>query len=877
MFAALIFDWQTRTLRNSRGIVSKLCDFISGGIVVGNTNVEIELLGLSKRSYNCLKRANVNTLEELMKLSEKELLGFRNLGALTLAEIIDVKRKVVAGELQFNGSADNERMSDVNAAIYDSEKTAYAELVDKEKSCLIEGCARIICDDIKDSCPKIKEKSYFIHIKSVLNVNQELLPVNVNEVFENRQLLNAVYSDVTIYKLFEDYVCKVLLELSTLSLFSLKQKMPRGLQNSDIFTEIISKLISDGKLDCTESGLQYHLLTISEYTKLMPEGNQKTALMCRLSGMTLEETGRTMGVTRERARQIIKKVLSKMPRLREDDFKYWFENYCITKEEFKHIFGVTDESYNYLKGTYKRGTKSLEDMLSDDDINGIIAQRVDKELYKYCVVIDGEYVPIRREPIIKKLLQLNFSDKDCHISEFYRLYMDFLKANGLDKNEKLLHPSERAFESRLDDQRYVLTKYGRRIRYYSMDEYDIDLLFLELNFESYVGLEISTLKLFNENKKIMEEFDIRDEYELHNLMKKNQDKLLPFIHLERMPFISVGNSDRERQVIQLLYKIAPIDAYGYGKAYEEEYGVKSETVLANFVYPIDKYYSNGTYSVEYIAMTNDEYRMFGNELTEDFYFIEDVKNVYLGLFPNGDVLKINPFNLKTLGFRVYINYIIRDKYSSSDIYFRKFLKQNDLIDLDSLDKRIMYNSVFTYVLEELRVNFDILEFERNKYVSFERFSKGAPNISKEALRQFTLDVAAFESEEFFTIKSVRRKGFVSDIDNIGFDEWFYSALLRSNKTVHYNKVGGTFLFCHKHSQFKLTDFIYFLMKKFKKISIVKFIDYVYEIYGLALEKSKLAYIINQTNMYYDSTMEKIYLSKDEYYFEVSEGENIEMG
>lgn len=928
-----------------------------------NNNVPLELLGLSVRSYNCLKRAKINTLGELMSLSTEEMLEIRNLGKTSAAELMELMRKVVAGEIKFDNGIPEETYASISASGSDYKKdsniirvgkkkvlhhinettilkevqnimfydaqgilvddldvsnmqlstravgtllrngytkakqvveaeytdivalksmgaTSLNDIMDKlkeitfvqfksaENSQLIERYAEVICDDIRENCPRIKEALYVSQVKVAVYKNEALLTDEEDYVLENRELLNAVYSDASIYKIFENYICTILLELSTLPLFSLKQRMPVGLRNSDVFMQMINNLTAKRRVDYTESGLQYHLLTVLDYTKLMEEGNQKTALMCRLQGMTLEEAGNVIGVTRERVRQLTKKALEKMPKLREDDFKYWFENYDITKEEFKNIFGLTEESYNYLKGTYKKGTKSLEELLIDENITRPIAQKAEKEMYKYCVLIEGEYVPIKREPIIRKLFQVNYSDKDCAVSEFYELYLDFLKTNGLEDNEKLLHPSERAFEARLDDQRYTLIKYGRKVRYYNMDEYDLDILFAELQLEAYQGLEISTAKLFNTHRELMEEYDIMDEYELHNLMKKNEDKLPYPVTLGRMPLISIGEADREQQVVQLLYRIAPVDFYGYGNAYEEEYGVKSETVLANFAQYIDRYYNNGTYSIDYVVMTPDEYRILGSKLTEDFYFIEDIKVAYVETFPNGDISKVNPFNLKTMGFRVYVDYIVRDTYSSSDVYFRQLLTRNDIIDLDRLDKRMGYNQVFAFVLEELRVNFDLLEFERNKYLSFERFSKGAPDISKEDLKQFTLDVATFEDEEFFTIKSVRRKGFTSKIDDIGFDEWFYSALLRSNKSIRYSKAGGTFLFSHIDRQFKLGEFFYFLMKRFRKIGIMKFIDYIYDVYGLKFEKAKVTYIISQTSMYYDSTMEKVYLNKEEYYEDI---------
>ncbi len=47
----------------------------------------IEELDLSVRSYNCLKRASINTVEELTKYSESEMLKVRNLGKKSLDEV----------------------------------------------------------------------------------------------------------------------------------------------------------------------------------------------------------------------------------------------------------------------------------------------------------------------------------------------------------------------------------------------------------------------------------------------------------------------------------------------------------------------------------------------------------------------------------------------------------------------------------------------------------------------------------------------------------------------------------------------------------------------------------------------------------------------
>ena len=58
----------------------------------------IEDLDLSVRSYNCLKRAGIQTVEELTQKTEEEMMRVRNLGKKSLKE---VKDKILEHGLSF--------------------------------------------------------------------------------------------------------------------------------------------------------------------------------------------------------------------------------------------------------------------------------------------------------------------------------------------------------------------------------------------------------------------------------------------------------------------------------------------------------------------------------------------------------------------------------------------------------------------------------------------------------------------------------------------------------------------------------------------------------------------------------------------------------
>ena len=51
--------------------------------------MNIDELELSVRSYNCLKRAGINTVEELISKSPEDMMKVRNLGKKSLDEVLE--------------------------------------------------------------------------------------------------------------------------------------------------------------------------------------------------------------------------------------------------------------------------------------------------------------------------------------------------------------------------------------------------------------------------------------------------------------------------------------------------------------------------------------------------------------------------------------------------------------------------------------------------------------------------------------------------------------------------------------------------------------------------------------------------------------------
>ena len=66
-------------------------------------DMSIDELELSVRSYNCLKRAGINTVKELTNKTPDEMMKVRNLGRTSLEEVLAKLKEL---DLQLNQAED---------------------------------------------------------------------------------------------------------------------------------------------------------------------------------------------------------------------------------------------------------------------------------------------------------------------------------------------------------------------------------------------------------------------------------------------------------------------------------------------------------------------------------------------------------------------------------------------------------------------------------------------------------------------------------------------------------------------------------------------------------------------------------------------------
>ena len=808
-------------------------------------NVYIDELKLSVRPTNCLFAAGIKTFQDLINLTIQNLSELPNMGQKSVNEILTcLYSRTHVSEANGIGEALNPIID------YFRQDTKYCHS-SLNKQAIISRTKYIF---------STLEKKQVDYVLSLIEMNCQ---VQMDSILDE-----YIYSDSVVISLLKNYVITLLENERFIPIKNqeIVSQMPVSIQKNSYVQTWIDELVREKRIEYFENGIRIIYPSILEYVESISRPNAQAALARRLKGETLEEIGCDLNITRERVRQIIIKLLKQRPAyVKEDEYRFLYEKYAFTKTTFLNIFKVGEYVWNYLKITYTMGELPLEALLEEKQITNTIRKRVHHEVYRDYLHIDDKLIKKNRREISRYLIS-KYCKQVIDIEVFWEIYHNFIIQYKLDEDERLNYPL-RSMENYISDYDCVVWRYGRKFRYYPIKTYDFEVFFKQIQWEQYQNVEISTYKIFCDYPEIMSEYDIRDEYELHNIIKKlptdlvgEQVKILP------MPYLAFGECDRGMQVIELLLELAPITRDELAKAFEEKYGHRKETVSGYFSTVIDDYFYDGIYRVDEVPLSQDEFMILKEQLKEEFYFIDDVKKIYLDLFPNGDTKKVNAYNIKQLGFKVNSNYLFSNQYNSADSFFRNLLTSNDKIDLTGNYSRLWNIQNFFVVTKELREKFEILEYAPSRFINYRRLEQ--LGITKNHLTEYVEGVLKFVNDEYFTIHSLRLKGHVHELDELGFDEWFYSSLICQDVSIQYRRFKDKILLKKQEDKISLANFIEELLQTLISIDIYDFIDWVKEMYGLELNRTRLLEVIKTTSLHYDSIMEKIYLNYETYYQEV---------
>lgn len=896
---------------------------------------DISVLPLSVRAQNCLRRADIHTIGTMMDYPADEFINIRNMGVRSVEEILGFIRSLKDGtgdyvlaeaqeqaaavvpivqepaasddmstvfldetgaivqdipvkELLLSVRARNsltrngykfaselvgitygELMNLQNMGVKTAEEVlAYIEKISVQRgTCVTQNEANSSGNDLAAEMHSAYGEGENVWLREIFTVKSQF-PEAMGET-----LIYRLYDSVFVRGTVKAKILQIVEENNNeISKTALEEKLPQHLNNTTILEEILLELEAISAVEMGEVMIYRQYPSVMEFAAHIENDRIREVIQGRIEGKTLQEIGEQYGVTRERIRQLMQKGLRKKPYLREDKYAYLYDHYDFSLEDFVLAYDEPHETYYYLEmisQITRAKRKPLEEILTDTAVAPELRKKAERAIYKRYVSTDGVRVKMTRPDLIKHYIKINcksLTKFDDFVSE-YNLWLDSL---GLGDDPSLMIEA-RTYENILNQCDYVLWNQWRSFRYYNILEQDFEDLLSTLNLEQFEDTEFSTLKLFRDYPLLMEQYDIHDEYELHNLLKKIWVSENESVKFKKMPTIEVGSANTYNQVLTLLLQYAPITAEDLANRYEEEYGVKALTVRGNYLRALDHYFYKGVYSIDYAALPSIQFARMQMVLDRDFYTIQDVKRLYKREFPNSDESLLNPYTLKTLGFHVYpgySGYIVKNTFSGATDYFHTILTQDDIVDMRAYGTAIRNIATYDSEHRRLRNAYEIIEFSPLQYISIRRLNEAG--VTKEHLRAYCDAVAKYyEKGEYFTTTSMRNSGFVHDLDDLGFEEWFYSSILFEDRdNFSAQRIGGTRLFLRGKPNGNLVDMLVWLLDKYQKIDFYDLLDMLENQYGIFLPKEKVVEIISDTELYYDAIMETVYIDYDTYFEEI---------
>lgn len=474
-------------------------------------DIPVKNIQFSARTKNCLADMNIHMISELMDMDCLSILECRNFGKSCWIELLSYLKSVCVFE---------------KIAVYDN-KCHIREITERIYDDINRVSETVLTNkDIEKALSSISNKQ----IQKIDSKNGQFPDNIMDKLYVQDKFVQAIRSIIKyiIYNSPEGIDKETLVS-----------KLPASFLACNYHDKILENCLRSENIDLWRDKYLYNYPSIIEYIEKLPNTRNAKLMISRLSGKSLDAIGRKYKLTRERIRQIEQKTMNDRPYVYEDRYNKIYMKYDFSCQAFCKFFNVKPYVYYYLSiaNGHKHGHRSLEDISEDNDLPESIRE-------KWWILMNDEHV-LRKKPSIAKAIMKHYHhDEPCHVSIIYKEYCEICRHYGLTNKFECTNNGERSFLECLRKKSYILCSPGLHLRYTDIQDDDITDLFSSISFEKYTGDCIQALKIFDDYPKLIRTYDIQSGYELHNLMRKYNDKLPDFVSMRRMPLLSVKAADK---------------------------------------------------------------------------------------------------------------------------------------------------------------------------------------------------------------------------------------------------------------------------------------------------------------------------------------------
>lgn len=812
------------------------------------SEISLDQLDLSVRAKHVLHRMGVHTYEQLIVTPIEEIAIQRNMGVKTLEEIKSFIRDYTPSDVDLSDSTSStpestplsgftdEQMKEMSqhsidelhlsVRPYNAIRRAGFTNIDQVASLSdfdlsqIKGMGIGSAREVKESFEKWTQENLLCFTYDELDDETETKQKAVFQIASEalsplfhiywKELSKESCDDTDYDEIYQvegiDALIQIVLQMDCLKL-KLERLLQKQTDEGIIEKEKLLNRLNDFDLPFSaqtiiDAGIKHSIICEYEDYYLIvrerfidafssvynPDDRTDQILQFRVEGCSLQDIGELYDLTRERVRQIAIKRANKFPPLFEDYFSDVYSFFHISKNSFIDAFPeVSEEGYEYLSTRYQKGKTDLSEK-TIQSYYGKWKSRLIRHLEEEIERRDKQ--TISRTEMIMRVLISN-KDTPLSIEEFEDTYYEYLKRKGF--STERLTINMRSVGNHLRNAKGVVFNRENKVRYCDADPH---VIWNAINFSQYKNSVISSELIFRDYNDLMEELDIRDGYELFYVIKSSLslwNKKLFEIKCRRVPVIVMGEASEEAQAIKLLREISPVAYYDYYLAYEERYGLRKETAQGNptISNALARYYVDGQYLIDAPVINDADVPAFLSALNKKtIWFIDEIELLFDTICINSSKDAINEAAFRRIGYVLYAGYAFSERYGTVNNYLETEVFSADVVDLNTLDRRLLNLSSFGSFLDKTKKALDFIETAPKVLTSIKRINE-AYGLTKENIREIQSNLT-----EYYKIPYFNGFSLWSQIENqpliqkLQKNDWMLTCILRQQDIVSSMIVGG---------------------------------------------------------------------------------------
>lgn len=610
----------------------------------------------------------------------------------------------------------------------------------------------------------------------------------------------------------------------------------------------------------------------------------------RLSGRTLQEVSDDSGLTRERVRQVCVRVLTPdvLRQSREGRL------IAVAKKMGSNVDGGWEAALRVcfdaseseiqacrLCGAGRSKGANADNQTQGDGLEALVAnplipqvyrERVERYRLRNYIHVEGAYIERTKKSVLSYLLRRHASKVAISEDEVAWRYGEFCAEHNLHDDEFELRPTYiRGTLHRIPN---VLTVQGRRLRYWDFSGHDVSALVDSLDWEHFDDREFSAQAFFTLQPELMNEYDLHSGHELHNVLRHYLEEYshgeLPYRLARRSPILLVGAEPwgRERQVVEMAQRMAPVSVGELADAYCEEYGIEKPTFLSNYLVYIASHIVGDTIIFDrQDDVPKSVMQAFGSMLVDDWYSLEELFQLCQTNFPGHDLL--DAAHLGEFGFVLMSDCAIRlrsnvhSRRGSLGEYYGAFFEAA-LVRRGSIPKKIRDSKSFNAYIWHESNRGNLIDYDAETWITWKGLDE--LGITRNNLRSFYDECAACLLESgltYATVPFLRRNAPNLWLFDFEMDDVFYESVLQAmGPKGSFGNYRRRRIFSFGKEPYGLGAFISEIVKRRKSMDVYELIQALKDCYSIETDRSNLLDRIKSSELFYSPAADRVYETYD---------------